>query len=186
MSCLARSLGTFADTCLLGFSLLAAIGMPGTLAVQSSISSQAGTDSVLLYSPASNLERSEVEMLRRAKVSVDIAMYSFTDRELAEELLGLPAAGFGFASTATAASTGRRASVISQRPRPSGNRCSGQGKRGSTEDKVSLAVVRAAPQKGQERTTLNFRAAPIATTINLFEQEKAVDRPQIVDTHTEK
>ena len=40
----------------------------------------------LLYSPLSNLERSEMEMLGRAKVSIDIAMYSFTDRELAEEL----------------------------------------------------------------------------------------------------
>ncbi len=48
---------------------------------------------MLLYSPASNLERSEMEMLERAKVSVDVAMYSFTDRELAEELGRLARSG---------------------------------------------------------------------------------------------
>ncbi len=48
---------------------------------------------MLLYSPASNLERSEMEMLERAKVSIDVAMYSFTDRELAEELGRLARSG---------------------------------------------------------------------------------------------
>ena len=42
-----------------------------------------------LYSPATNLEQSELEMLRSARKSVDIAMYSFTDRELAQELVDL-------------------------------------------------------------------------------------------------
>jgi phosphatidylserine/phosphatidylglycerophosphate/cardiolipin synthase-like enzyme len=46
-----------------------------------------------LYSPESNLERNEVETLRTAKRSIDIAMYSFTDRELAQELVRL--AGMG-------------------------------------------------------------------------------------------
>ena len=44
---------------------------------------------VVLYAPESNLERSEIETLRTAKVSVDVAMYSFTDRELAAELVRL-------------------------------------------------------------------------------------------------
>ena len=48
---------------------------------------------MLLYSPRSDLERSEMEMLGRAKISIDIAMYSFTDRELAEELGRLSRSG---------------------------------------------------------------------------------------------
>lgn len=41
---------------------------------------------VLLFAPETNLERSELDVLETARVSVDVAMYSFTDRELAEEL----------------------------------------------------------------------------------------------------
>jgi phosphatidylserine/phosphatidylglycerophosphate/cardiolipin synthase-like enzyme len=48
---------------------------------------------VVLYAPESNLERSEIETLRAAKVSVDVAMYSFTDRELAAELVRLARSG---------------------------------------------------------------------------------------------
>jgi len=48
---------------------------------------------VVLYAPESNLERREIETLRTAKVSVDVAMYSFTDRELAEELVRLARSG---------------------------------------------------------------------------------------------
>src|SRR5258708_34082852 len=48
---------------------------------------------VVLYAPESNLERSEIETLRTAKVSVDLAMYSFTDRELAAELVRLARSG---------------------------------------------------------------------------------------------
>jgi phosphatidylserine/phosphatidylglycerophosphate/cardiolipin synthase-like enzyme len=48
---------------------------------------------VVLHAPESNLERSEIETLRTAKVSVDVAMYSFTDRELAEELVRLARSG---------------------------------------------------------------------------------------------
>ena len=47
----------------------------------------------LLYSPAVNLERTELEMLRNAHQSIDIAMYSFTDRELANELVELARSG---------------------------------------------------------------------------------------------
>ena len=47
------------------------------------------THAVVLYAPESNLERSEMETLRSAKVSVDVAMYSFTDHELAKELIRL-------------------------------------------------------------------------------------------------
>jgi phosphatidylserine/phosphatidylglycerophosphate/cardiolipin synthase-like enzyme len=46
-----------------------------------------------LYSPESNLERSEMETLGSARVSIDIAMYSFTDRPLAEELVRLARSG---------------------------------------------------------------------------------------------
>jgi phosphatidylserine/phosphatidylglycerophosphate/cardiolipin synthase-like enzyme len=48
---------------------------------------------VVLYAPESNLERREIETLRTAKVSVDVAMYSFTDRELAAELVRLARSG---------------------------------------------------------------------------------------------
>lgn len=64
---------------LLGF-LLAAV--PGT----------AQTDAHL-YSPGTNLERSELAQLETATRSVDVAMYSFTDRELAEELAALARKG---------------------------------------------------------------------------------------------
>jgi len=47
------------------------------------------THSLVLYTPESNLKGSELETLRRAKVSVDVAMYSFSDHELAEGLIGL-------------------------------------------------------------------------------------------------
>ncbi len=39
-----------------------------------------------LYSPGANLERSELAQLDTATRTLDVAMYSFTDRELAEEL----------------------------------------------------------------------------------------------------
>ena len=53
-----------------------------------SLGSQAQSDAHL-YSPGTNLERSELAQLETATRSVDVAMYSFTDRELAEELVGL-------------------------------------------------------------------------------------------------
>lgn len=46
-----------------------------------------------LYSPGTNLERSEMVQLDTATRSVDVAMYSFTDRELAEELAALARKG---------------------------------------------------------------------------------------------
>lgn len=46
-----------------------------------------------LYSPGTNLERSELNQLATATRSVDVAMYSFTDRELAEELAALARKG---------------------------------------------------------------------------------------------
>ena len=46
-----------------------------------------------LYSPETNLERSELAQLETAIRSVDVAMYSFTDRELAEELATLARKG---------------------------------------------------------------------------------------------
>ena len=50
-------------------------------------------ESTHLYSPATNLERSELEMLRTARRTVDVAMYSFTDREIAQELVELERMG---------------------------------------------------------------------------------------------
>jgi len=48
---------------------------------------------ILLYAPQSNLERSKIDMLHTARVSADVPMYSFTDRELAEELVRLARSG---------------------------------------------------------------------------------------------
>ena len=39
-----------------------------------------------VYSPGTNLEQSELAQLETATHTVDVAMYSFTDRYLAEEL----------------------------------------------------------------------------------------------------
>ncbi len=46
-----------------------------------------------LYSPETNLERSELAQLETATRTLDLAMYSFTDRELAEELAALARKG---------------------------------------------------------------------------------------------
>ncbi len=46
-----------------------------------------------LYSPGSNLERSELAQLETATHTLDVAMYSFTDQELAEELATLARRG---------------------------------------------------------------------------------------------
>ncbi len=46
-----------------------------------------------LYSPGTNLERSELAQLDTATRSVDVAMYSFTNRYLAEELATLARKG---------------------------------------------------------------------------------------------
>ena len=46
-----------------------------------------------LYSPGTNLERSELAQLETAARTVDVAMYSFTDRELAEHLAALARKG---------------------------------------------------------------------------------------------
>lgn len=46
-----------------------------------------------LYSPGTNLERSKLAQIETATRSVDVAMYSFSDRELAEELTTLARKG---------------------------------------------------------------------------------------------
>ena len=48
-------------------------------------------EATYLFSPATNLERSELEMLKAAHQTIDIAMYRFTDRELARNWHNLPA-----------------------------------------------------------------------------------------------
>jgi phosphatidylserine/phosphatidylglycerophosphate/cardiolipin synthase-like enzyme len=87
-------------------------------------SAQSGPDvcaasphAIVLYAPESNLERREIETLRAAKVSVDIAMYSFTDRDLAEELVRLAKSGVRVRAIVTGESTSRRNSVVPPRPR---------------------------------------------------------------------
>ncbi|HZR30802.1 MAG TPA: phospholipase D-like domain-containing protein [Terriglobales bacterium] len=45
------------------------------------------------YSPADNLERLDIQQLRQAQRTVDIAMYAFTDKYLAQELLELARRG---------------------------------------------------------------------------------------------
>ena len=54
-----------------------------------STAGQLSAAQVLLYAPELDLERTEVETLTRARLSVDVAMYSFTDTEIAEELCRL-------------------------------------------------------------------------------------------------
>ncbi len=60
--------------------------------VLAAVPTRAQTDAHL-YSPGTNLERSELAQLETATRSVDVAMYSFTDRELAEELATLARKG---------------------------------------------------------------------------------------------
>jgi len=45
------------------------------------------------FSPADNLERADLDQLNGAKKSIDIAMYSFTDRFIAEQLVKLAGRG---------------------------------------------------------------------------------------------
>ncbi len=45
------------------------------------------------FSPADNLERADLDQLNGAKKSIDIAMYAFTDRFIAEELVKLAQRG---------------------------------------------------------------------------------------------
>ncbi len=89
-----RSSGAYARSCVLSLWLLALAAHANSGSAQT-LTSPLGADTgpVLLYSPASYLERSEMEMLERAKISIDVAMYSFTDRELAEELGRLARSG---------------------------------------------------------------------------------------------
>jgi phosphatidylserine/phosphatidylglycerophosphate/cardiolipin synthase-like enzyme len=49
--------------------------------------------STVLYAPQTNLEESEMESLQSAKRPIDVAMYSFTDLRLAEELVKLAHVG---------------------------------------------------------------------------------------------
>ena len=56
------------------------------------VSGTAQTDAHL-YSPESNLEQSELAQLESTTRSVDVAMYSFTDRELAKKLAALSRKG---------------------------------------------------------------------------------------------
>ncbi len=75
-------------------SLSLLIGCPISILGQSAVATIPQTSGpVLRYSPQSNLERSEMETLSRATVSIDVAMYSFTDKELAEELCRLAQSG---------------------------------------------------------------------------------------------
>lgn len=54
---------------------------------------EAAQTDVHLYSPGENLERSELAQLDTATHTLDVAMYSFTDRELADELATLARRG---------------------------------------------------------------------------------------------
>lgn len=86
--------GDYARRCVLGLWLLALSGHATSGTAQTPNSSHAAdTSPVLLCWPLSNLERSEMEMLGPAKVSIDVSMYSSTDRELAEGLGRLARAG---------------------------------------------------------------------------------------------
>ena len=58
----------------------------GLMLAAAPIAAQTGAH---LYSPGTNLEQSELAQLETATRTVDVAMYSFTDRYLAEELAAL-------------------------------------------------------------------------------------------------
>ena len=63
-----------------------------TFSIRSSLTRRFGTHgwhALHLYSPGTNLERSELAQLETATRTVDLAMYSFTDRELAGDLAAL-------------------------------------------------------------------------------------------------
>lgn len=53
----------------------------------------ADRDKRLVFSPGVDLEREETAMVSRAKAKLDVAMYSFTDMELARRLAALEARG---------------------------------------------------------------------------------------------
>jgi phosphatidylserine/phosphatidylglycerophosphate/cardiolipin synthase-like enzyme len=81
------------------FYIFAALVLPLILFVSSS-SAQIDTvpacpakHATVLYAPETNLEQSEADSLHTAKRSIDLAMYSFTDLRLAEELVKLARAG---------------------------------------------------------------------------------------------
>ena len=76
---------------LLGAVLLGGLSIGNYVTAQTTRPAPGGA--AVLYSPGTNLEHSELDMLRLAKASVDIAMYSFTDRELADELCRLARTG---------------------------------------------------------------------------------------------
>ncbi len=58
------------------YLLIVLVAINGVLAAGQSVCSPA-VHAAVLYAPESNLERSEIETLRTAKVYVDVAMYSF-------------------------------------------------------------------------------------------------------------
>ena len=57
------------------------------------VSAASERDRRLVFGPSANLEREEISMLERAKKSIDVAMYSFTDMDVARELIVLQAHG---------------------------------------------------------------------------------------------
>jgi phosphatidylserine/phosphatidylglycerophosphate/cardiolipin synthase-like enzyme len=79
--------------------LFASLELPITLFVSSSsaqveqVPACPARHAAVLYAPETNLEQSEEDSLRSAKRSIDVAMYSFTDLRLADELVKLARAG---------------------------------------------------------------------------------------------
>ncbi len=80
------------------FYFFAALMLPLVLSPRSSAQNDAVSEcparhSTVLYAPETNLEQSEADSLHTAKRSIDLAMYSFTDLRLAEELVKQARAG---------------------------------------------------------------------------------------------
>ncbi len=66
-------------------------GVPASFTPRAAAPESAGAAD--FFSPAENLERLDVEQLNRAQHSIDIAMYAFTDKYIAGQLLALARRG---------------------------------------------------------------------------------------------
>lgn len=66
-------------------------GVPAAFTPRAAVAETAGAAD--FFSPGENLERLDLEQLNRAQRSIDIAMYAFTDKYIAEQLVGLARRG---------------------------------------------------------------------------------------------
>lgn len=65
--------------------------VPASFTPRAAVAESAGAAE--FFSPDDNLERLDIEQLNRARRSIDIAMYAFTDKYIAEQLVALARRG---------------------------------------------------------------------------------------------